>query len=157
MVVAMRMVARFSEAPKSRMPRNVARMAKSDGIIASSRAVALRKTKRKTRKMSAAVMAKLCARWDEARADLRFQEGLAHHAHSRPGQRACAEPIPRARDPLRQHGVALGIPLPEEDRDVQILQALHVDVAAQSRFREQQLFQIRRAPRELRGVAGELL
>ncbi len=60
--MAMRMVARFSEAPKSRMPRKVARMAKSEGIIASIRAVALRKTKRKTTKMSAAVMAKLCAR-----------------------------------------------------------------------------------------------
>ena len=43
------------------MPRNVVRMAKSDGIIAKSRAVPLRKTKRKTTKMSAAVSAKLCA------------------------------------------------------------------------------------------------
>jgi len=59
--VAMRMVATFSEAPKSRMPRKVARMAKSEGIIARSRALGLRKTKRKTTKISAAVRAKLCA------------------------------------------------------------------------------------------------
>ena len=58
---ASRLVFSYPDAPNSRMPRKVARMAKSDGIIARSRAEGLRKMKRNTTKMSAAVIAKLCA------------------------------------------------------------------------------------------------
>ena len=43
------MVAMFSIMPLSRMTRNITRIAKSDGIIAISRAVPLRKTTRKAR------------------------------------------------------------------------------------------------------------
>ena len=48
--------------PVRRMTRNITRMAKSDGIIAMSRAAPLRKTTRKAPKMTSTVSAKLSTR-----------------------------------------------------------------------------------------------
>ena len=83
-VVAMMMVATLSDTPRSRIPRNVTRIAKSDGIIARTRRARCGREEEDDEDEDQREGEALGQRGHEARAHLLLEERLAHHPELAP-------------------------------------------------------------------------